>query len=266
LKRCRDKAGIPVTFDLDPLLQLWTFNAVLVFARVGAALMLLPGFGDFRVPTRLRLLFALALTALVLPAVSAQLPPAPAAFSQTLLYLFHELAIGLFIGAAAAVFMSVLHMAGSIIAGQIGLSNALTGELFSIEQGAAIGAMLTAAGLVVIFVTGLDHLMLVGLVHSYERFPVAEAPMLEDMAETMSRALAASFDAAMRLSAPFLILGFVFNIGLGLANRMMQQLPVFFVGLPVSLAGGLLVLSLAMPALLLGFAEEFEALLANLVF
>lgn len=255
-----------MTFDLDPLLQLWTFNAVLVFARIGAALMLLPGFGDLRVPARLRLLFAMALTAIVLPTVSPLLPAPPAAFSAMLLYLFHEIAIGLFIGAVAAILMSVLHMAGAIIAGQIGLSNALSGELFSIEQGAAIGAVLGAAGLVVIFLTGLDHLMLSGLVHSYERFPVAEAPMLEDMAQAMSRALAASFDAAMRLAAPFLILGFVFNIGLALANRMMQQLPVFFVGLPVSLAGGLLILSLAMPALLLGFAEEFEALLAELIF
>jgi flagellar biosynthetic protein FliR len=85
------------------------------------------------------------------------------------------------------------------------------------------------------------------------------------MADVMAQALSASFDAAMRLAAPFLILGFVFNIGLALANRMMQQLPVFFVGLPVSLAGGFLILSLAVPALLLGFAEEFEHLLATLV-
>jgi flagellar biosynthetic protein FliR len=255
-----------VTFDLDPLLQLWTFGAVLVFARIGAALMLLPGFGDFRIPARLRLLFAMTLTILVLPAVSASLPAPTVGLGILLTYLLHELAIGLFIGAAAAVLMSILHMAGAIIAGQIGLSNALSGELFSIEQGAAVGAVLSAAGLLVIFLTGLDHMMLTGLVQSYARFPVAAEPQFQDMADTMAQALSASFGAAMRLAAPFLILGFVFNIGLALANRMMQQLPVFFVGLPVSLAGGFLILSLALPALLLGFAEEFEQLLATLVF
>jgi flagellar biosynthetic protein FliR len=252
--------------DLDPLLQLWTFNAVLVFARIGAALMLLPGFGDFRVPARLRLLFAFALTLLVLPTVAAGLPAPPAALSAMALLLLQETAIGLFMGLAAAVMMSVLHMAGSIIAGQIGLSNALTGELFSIEQGAAIGALLGAAGLLVIFLTGLDHLMLTGLARSYGRFPAGDGLLTGDMADTMSRALSAAFDAAMRLAAPFLILGFLFNVGLALANRMMQQLPVFFVGLPVSLAGGFLVLSLAVPAILLGFAEEFEAALVALLF
>jgi flagellar biosynthetic protein FliR len=255
-----------VTFDLDPLLQLWTFGAALVFARIGAALMLLPGFGDFRIPARLRLLFAMALTILVLPAVSSSLPAPTVGLGTLLTYLLHELAIGLFIGATAAVLMSILHMSGAIIAGQIGLSNALSGELFSIEQGAAVGAVLSAAGLLVIFLTGLDHMMLTGLVQSYERFPVAAEPQFQDMADTMAQALSASFGAAMRLAAPFLILGFVFNIGLALANRMMQQLPVFFVGLPVSLAGGFLILSLAVPALLLGFAEEFERLLSTLVF
>jgi flagellar biosynthetic protein FliR len=254
-----------VAFDLEPLLQLWTFNAALVFARVGAALMLLPGFGDFRVPTRLRLLFAVALTVLVLPAVSANLPAPTANLGIMLTYLLHELVTGLFIGATAAVLMSILHMSGAIIAGQIGLSNALSGELFSIEQGAAIGAMLTAGGLLIIFISGLDHMMLSGVINSYSRFSVTEAPQFQDMADVMAQALSASFDAAMRLAAPFLILGFVFNIGLALANRMMQQLPVFFVGLPVSLAGGFLILSLAVPALLLGFAEEFEHLLATLV-
>ena len=172
-----------MTFDLDPLLQLWTFGAVLVFARIGAALMLLPGFGDFRIPRRLRLLFAMALTILVLPAVSASLPAPTVGLGTLLTYLLHELAIGLFIGATTAVLMSILHMSGAIIAGQIGLSNALSGELFSIEQGAAIGAVLSAAGLLVIFLTGLDHLMLTGLVQSYERFPVAAEPQFQDMAD-----------------------------------------------------------------------------------
>src|SRR4029450_11231037 len=69
-----------MTLDLAPLLDIWTYRFLLVFARVGGALMLLPGFGDLRVATRLRLLFALAPPALVLPGTAphlAQQPPAP---------------------------------------------------------------------------------------------------------------------------------------------------------------------------------------------
>jgi flagellar biosynthesis protein FlhA len=110
------------------------------------------------------------------------------------------------------------------------------------------------------FTTGLDHLMLSALAHSYDGFPAAQLPAMQDMADTLTTALSAAFSTAIQLSTPFLVLGLAFNIGLALANRALPQLPVFFVGLPASLAGGLIVLMIAIPAILIGFADAFEAL------
>jgi flagellar biosynthetic protein FliR len=252
-----------MSFDLSPLIEIWTYQFMLVFARVGGAVMLLPGFGDMRVPVRVRLLFALALTSLVLPGVAGQLPAQPAAVATLAAHIGRETAVGLFIGATAGVIMSLLHMAGAVIAGQIGLGNALSGELFSAEQGASIGAALMAGGLVIIFTTGLDHLMLTGLVRSYDGLPAAGPVPWSDLAETLGETLSAAFAAAIQLSTPFLLLGLVFNVGLALANRALPQLPVFFVGLPASLAGGILVLMIALPAILLAFADTFENLFST---
>jgi flagellar biosynthetic protein FliR len=84
-----------------------------------------------------------------------------------------------------------------------------------------------------------------------------------DLAETLGETLSAAFAAAIQLSTPFLLLGLVFNVGLALANRALPQLPVFFVGLPASLAGGILVLMIALPAILLAFADTFENLFST---
>jgi flagellar biosynthetic protein FliR len=252
-----------MTFDLPNLLDLWTYQFLLVFARVGSAIMLLPGFGDLRVPVRVRLLFGLALSALVFSTVGPDLPPAPAEFGQLAWQIISEAAIGLFIGTSAALLMSILHMAGAVIAAQIGLGNAFSGELFSASQGVSIGAGLLAAGLVIIFVTGLDHLMLNAVAHSYDGLPAAQRADWQSIAGGLTTTLSAAFAVAIQISTPFLVLGLAFNIGLALANRALPQLPVFFVGLPASLAGGLIVLMIAFPAVVLAFGDAFETLFAQ---
>ena len=249
-----------MTVDLAALINSLTYQFLLVFARVGSAIMLLPGVGDMRIPARLRLMFALALSALVAAHVGAQLPHAPGDLGQTVLQVGSEVGIGLFIGTTAALLMSILQMAGAVIAAQVGLGNALSGELFSADQGASIGVALTAAGLLIIFTTGLDHFMLGAVVHSYDGLPPARLPDLGDFADSITSTVSAAFAVALQLSTPFLILGLAFNIGLALANRALPQLPVFFVGLPASLAGGLIVLMIALPAILFAFGDEFQTL------
>lgn len=249
--------------ELAPLLDLWTYKFLIVFARVGSAVMLLPGIGDLRVPARVRLLFALALSLLATGAAAPAIPAAAPEIGQLSWQIIGEAAIGLFIGATAAMLMSIMHMTGAVVAAQIGLGNALSGELFSGEQGASIGAGLAAAGMVIIFVTGLDHLLLSAIVRSYDALPVGRFVDLGDLADNMAATLSGAFAIAVELSTPFLVLGLAFNVGLALANRALPQLPVFFVGLPASLAGGMIVLMIAMPAILFGFADAFERLFIN---
>jgi flagellar biosynthesis protein FliR len=249
-----------MTVDLAQLINVWTYQFLLVFARIGSAIMLLPGIGDLRVPVRLRLLFAIALSTLVAANVGTRLPPAPAELGQMAWQVASEVGIGLFVGTTAAFLMSILQMAGSVIAAQIGLGNALSNELFSVDQGASIGVALSTAGLVIIFTSGLDHFMLGAVVHSYDGLPVGKLTALGDLADSLTSTLSAAFAVAVQLSTPFLVLGLAFNIGLALANRALPQLPVFFVGLPASLAGGLIVLMLALPAILFAFGDQFQTL------
>src|SRR5215470_2306701 len=216
-----------MTLDLAHLVDAGTYQFLLVFVRIGSAIMLLPGIGDLRVPVRLRLTFAVALSAIVAANIGDRIPSAPDEFWQ----VAGEVGIGLFIGTTAAFLMSILQMAGSVIAAQIGLGNALSNELFSVDQGASIGVALSTAGLVIIFTSGLDHLMLGAVVHSYDGLPVGKLTALGDLADSLTSTLSAAFAVAVQLSTPFLVLGLAFNFGLALANRALPQLPVFFVGL-----------------------------------
>src|SRR5262249_25475295 len=127
-------------------------------------------------------------------------------------------------------------------------------------SGATIGAGLMAAGLVIIFTTGLDHLMLTALARSYDSLPAAQLPVLQDVADALATTMSAAFSTAVPLSTPVLVLWLAFTMRLARPTRACPRWPVSFCGLPASLAGGLIVLMIAIPAILIGFADSFGTL------
>jgi flagellar biosynthetic protein FliR len=67
-----------------------------------------------------------------------------------------------------------------------------------------------------------------------------------------------SFVVGIQLAAPVLVFALVFNTGLGLVNRLVPQMQVFFVGLPIQVMVGLSVLAIALPAIMLWFLRYFR--------
>ncbi|HUN48450.1 MAG TPA: flagellar biosynthetic protein FliR, partial [Stellaceae bacterium] len=110
---------------LDQILPANLFAAALVFARLGSAVMLLPGFGDSYVYARARLVLALGLTVLATPVVAPLLPALPTSPIRLALMLGGEIAVGLFLGSIARVLLSALQVAGTVVSIELGLSAAL---------------------------------------------------------------------------------------------------------------------------------------------
>jgi flagellar biosynthesis protein FliR len=243
------------------------FAAMLVFARIGSAMMLLPGFGEVYVLARYRLLFALIFSALLLPIVAPLLPPLPQSPAQLLLVLGGELVIGVFIGTMTRVVLAALQMAGQLVSLQAGLSYA---QIFNPMEGAEDsipGSFYAILGVLLIFLTNLHHLMLRGLVDSYAVFVPGHLPPVEDLSQTIAHAVAASFRLAIEMAAPFIVLGTVFFVGLGLIARLVPQLQVLFVAQPLQIMGGLLLMGLiaatGMGWFLQVFVQQFQLIIPS---
>lgn len=128
-----------------------------------------------------------------------------------------------------------------------------------------IADALMMAGVALIFATDLHHLIIGALLMSYDIFPLGQI-MPGDLAEQIVKAVGASFYIGFALTVPFHVMGLVLNLGMGLANRMMPALPVFFVATPVLIAAGLFVLIVAAPSILDGFLQRFAGWLGTLTF
>ncbi|MFV3126417.1 flagellar biosynthetic protein FliR [Niveispirillum sp. KHB5.9] len=246
-----------MNLPLAQLLSAELYGMLLVLVRTGAALSMLPGFGEMAVPMQTRLAAALGLS-LALAAIVPDLPTAaPDAVSDLLRHVFGELIAGAVLGVCARILFACLQMAGQVISQSIGLSNifALPGTGF--EGGSVAGSYLMLGGLVLIFVTDMHHVIIRALVDSYRLMPAAKIPDMGLLARMTSDAVTLSFRMAAQFAGPFLVLGFVYNVGLGLINRAMPQFAVFFIGLPISILGGLFILSATIAAILTGFLDGF---------
>src|SRR3954463_1501418 len=91
------------------------FAGGLVFARLGALVMLMPAIGETFVPARIRLAFSLALALMLFPIIAPSAPALPASVSGMAGAIIKETLIGLMIGAILRFFMSSLASAGEVV-------------------------------------------------------------------------------------------------------------------------------------------------------
>ncbi|MEP7241999.1 MAG: flagellar biosynthetic protein FliR [Devosia sp.] len=236
---------------------------ILIFARVGSILMLVPALGEVSIPARVRLGFALAFSFLLYPVIQPSLPALPGDVLQVLVYLLHELAVGLIFGAIIRLVTLATSVAGGVIAFQSGLSGAQGADpINGGAQGALIGAFLSMLGVTLIFATNLHHVALMAIRDSYEVMPPTAPLMFGDAAQMAIQSAASAFIIGVQMSAPFIVLGLVFYLGMGLLARMMPQLQVFFVVMPATIWVGLILMALLLAMIMGWYLTSFEGELA----
>lgn len=234
------------------------FAFMLTFVRIGTAATIMPGIGDSFTPTNIRLYIALGLSLVLAPLVAPQMPDPVPTTSILLVLIGMEFIVGLFIGTIARILMAALDVAGMIISMSSGLGNAqLFNPGFS-SQGSLIGAFLSVAGVVLLFVANLHQLLFSGLIGSYELFPVGQIPDTGAMASFMSQTVAASFLIGVQIAAPFMVISMLIYIGMGVLTRLMPQIQVFLLALPLQILLSLVTLLLAISAGLLFWLSRFE--------
>ncbi len=251
-----------MTIGLDWLPET-AFLYLLLFTRIGAILMLMPALGEDMIPMRMRLSFALAFTLVVYPLLSPNLPGMPADVMGIVGLIFHELAIGIILGAIARITVMATQVAGSIIAFQTGLSTAMAADPTQVGvQGAVFGSFLSFLGMVLIFATDLHHMALAATYDSYMVFPLDAPLMFDDAAQLAIQTVAGAFSVGVQMSAPFIVFGLVFNLGAGILARLMPAMQVFFVLMPANIVIGLVLFALLLSAMMGWYLTSFENHLA----
>ncbi|MDD3288100.1 MAG: flagellar biosynthetic protein FliR [Alphaproteobacteria bacterium] len=253
------------SLNLDQQLSGHAFAFVLVFTRVGAAMMLFPGIAEIFVSARIRLMFALSISFLVFLPLLPILPVPPNTISEMVLMIFREMVIGVFFGSFLRLVMSATETAGAVIALQMGLSNAMILNPAMASQSALSSVFLSTAAMVLIFLTGLDHMLLTGIIDTYTIFPPNDFLPPGDMVHAYVKLTTEAFAVGVELSAPFLIIGLLINIILGFMQKLIPQVQLFLVAIPLHILGGLFLFSLTIGAIMSVWLMYFNNTLSSFI-
>ncbi|MDF1610119.1 flagellar biosynthetic protein FliR [Hoeflea sp. YIM 152468] len=231
------------------------------FCRIGGCFMVLPGFSSFRVPLQIRLFLAVAVSLALMPLLWDTIYPNVRDGGRVYILLVgSEMLIGVTFGLVARYIVLALQYAGTGMSMAIGFNAAPGGGLIENEAEGHITSLITFAALFILFLTDFHHMIIGSLVRSYSFMPMGTEfdPRLALM--TLTDTLAGSFMLVLRLASPFLVYGLIFNLSIGMVNKLAPQIPVYFISIPFILCGGLILLFFGINTFLTLFADGFETL------
>lgn len=228
----------------------FVFPFFLVFCRLGGALLVFPALSDDAIPARLRLLMALGAAAVMYPLLAPALPSLPSNTGSLALLVFAELVMGLLLGLGARLFLAALSLAGELIAFAAGLQAATLFDPASNANSGAPTIFLTLTGGMLILALNLHHDLIRAVASSYATFPVGQLPPVADVTAAVVQIFAEFSALGLQLAAPVVVAGLLTTALFGLLNRLIPQLQVFFVSVPLTVIIALIMLAAAVPLML----------------
>jgi flagellar biosynthetic protein FliR len=133
------------------------------------------------------------------------------------------------------------------------------------QQGMLVGNFLALLAVTLILSTDLHHVSLYAVADSFARFPPGQWIPSGDFAEVTVKLVAESFKVGVQVSAPFLAFGLIFNLGLGMLQKMMPQFQIYFAAMPLSIGVGLLLFGLVLTATMAWYTDHVRDGLGRLL-
>ena len=230
--------------NIEP--QLWAL--VFVMVRIGAAFVVAPVFGAVGVPLTVRVALSGAIGVLVLGAHPISAPPAVFSAS-TFVSVAGEALVGFSLGFVLQVAFAGPLVASEVIGTSMGLGFATAIDPQNGRSTPALGQFFSVM-LTLLFLSMDGHLVLVDmLVRSYDVLPPGAAWLGAERIKGVALFGGYAFLAGLLLALPVGFLLLCLNMVVGMMSRAAPSLNLFAVGLPASLAVGVVALAVAFPAM-----------------
>jgi flagellar biosynthetic protein FliR len=220
--------------------------------------MLAPGWGEQAAPPTLRLAAAILVTAVLAPSLVGATPPAPGNITDAIPLIVSEILVGLLLGGGARLMMSALQVAGATVGIASGLGFAQQIDPLASQTSAIFSGFFSLMGVILIMQAGLHRIMIEAAADSYTIFPPGQLPPIGDASMFVIDAVANAFRLGIQIAAPVLIFSLIFIMSLGLVARLLPQIQIFMIAMPLSVLLGLAVIALGFGGGLMVWLDEME--------
>ncbi|MCG8606363.1 flagellar biosynthetic protein FliR [bacterium] len=226
----------------------------LAFVRISALMAVAPFFGNQTIPIKVKVFLSLFLSSLILPSLKSQIGVETLDLITFIPMVIREGLLGLFLGFNAKFFFETFQFAGRLISTQMGLGMAQLVDPDSGSPATPIGNFYSLIAIVLFLILNGHHLIISAVYGSFELAPVASLSLIAPGAGIKMMTLFNElFIIGIKLAAPSMAALFLMEVSTGIMARIVPQMNIFFVALPLRLGAGLFIVIAFLPAFYLVF-------------
>jgi flagellar biosynthetic protein FliR len=240
----------------------WLVTLLLVSVRLGIVMVMTPLLSVFGLPLQVRLLMVLALAAMLVAGLDPVVPQSSWSTGALLLAVVNEALLGSVLAFAVLAGFAAFQFAGRIMDIQMGFGVAGLIDPATRNRAPLLGTVLNMTALLSFFLVGGHRLLLRGLALSLQTIPPGTGLTALPI-HTVIGEFGAIFVYATLLAGPVMTVILLLDISMALMARVLPQLNVFIIGLPLKILVGLVVLAISLGFITPAFDDVFEALFAG---
>jgi flagellar biosynthetic protein FliR len=220
-------------------------TVLLVATRFSPVFLLTPLFAMVQVPVRVRVLFTLAMSLVLVAGLNISAVAAPETLTDLVRAIFSELMIGMALAFGIFMAFGAFLFGGRLLDFQMGFGVANLIDPATHTQAPLLGTILSLMAVITFYLLDGHHLMIRGLAYSLEKIPPGSA--LKDIdPQLMIAQFGVTFVYGLAVVAPAVAVLLLVDVGMAVAARTMPQVNMFIVGFPLKIFLGLLVLALSL--------------------
>ncbi|OHB57540.1 MAG: flagellar biosynthetic protein FliR [Planctomycetes bacterium GWF2_50_10] len=237
---------------------------LLVLTRVSAFFVSMPLFEWPAIPAAVKVAMAMLLTIFFAMVMPLGFNPGDMSLLQAGLLICYEAIYGFALGLATTMLFSTVKLAGTIIEQEMGLSMAEVLDPLTGEPGQAISTFLEMVFILLLLSANFHHWLLAALGSSFECFPIGSIPDITMLVTGVIQAGSDMLLYGFKLAAPMLAASMVLMIVLAIASKIMPEMDILFISLPIKIALGLVILALLLPYFN-SYVYEFMRMMKNIL-
>ena len=237
---------------------------MMVLTRISAFFIVLPVFGWKSIPVRIKVAITVLVTIFFSMIMPSTIEPREVSLLEAILLLANEATYGLALGLIVYLVFATVKFSGRIIERQMGLAMAQILDPLTGEQAQPLGMLLETIFILLFLSANGHHMFLLIISRSYEAFPAGNIPTIAVLASGIIKAGSTLLMAGLRLSAPILAAFLVLMVALAVLARIVPEMNILFISLPLRVGLGLLMAAIFVP-FINGFVAEFADWMGKLL-
>jgi len=237
---------------------------VMVLTRISAFFLVIPVFGWQSIPIRIKVAMTVMLAIFFSMIIPVPVVAGRVSNAEAVLLLANEATYGLALGLVAAIVFAAVKLSGRIIERQMGLAMAEILDPLTGERAQPLGSLLEMIFIMLFLSANGHHLFLLIISRSYQSFPAGSIPTIPVLTEGIIQAGSTMLIHGLKLAAPILAAFMLLMVVLAVLARMVPEMNILFISLPLRVGLGLLMVAIFLP-FISSFVGEFAQLMGKLL-